>query len=135
MDILEALKDATKLAQKYQQMDLYEKLLSVREELQQIREENLRLRDEHKNLREQLEVQQTMDFDKGIYWVRNDPFSKEKTDTPVCPRCWDVDKKIVRGIIKVPGDGIPYMKCKNCDKYFDLEGTGRNGRSGPFIVR
>lgn len=135
MAIYDALKDAATLLKELQRMDLYEALLNVREELQGIREENLRLRDENKNLREQLEVQQTIEFDQGIYWIRSDPFSKGKIDTPVCPRCWDVDKKIVRGLIKIPRTGEPYMKCKNCDKYFDMEGTGRNGKSGPYVVR
>ncbi|NMC43102.1 MAG: DNA replication initiation control protein YabA [candidate division Zixibacteria bacterium] len=135
MTIYDALKDAATLLKELQRMDLYEALLNVREELQGIREENLRLRGENRNLREQVEVQQTIDFDKGIYWVRNDPFSKEKTDTPVCPRCWDVDKKIVRGIITTREEGGRSLLCSNCGKYFDLGGGDRNARDHPFIVR
>jgi hypothetical protein len=131
MAIYDALKDAATLLKELQRMDLYEALLNVREELQGIREENLRLRDENKKLGEQLEVQQTIEFERGLFWIRQDPMTADKSDTPVCPYCYENDKKVFRLQIHVDYAGERSVQCEHC-KFFCVLQKGIHNKRPPF---
>ena len=55
-------------------------------------------------------------FDQGICWIVEDPFANNNK-TPICPRCWDVDKVVVRQSIQQFGTGSGFQ-CANCNKLF-----------------
>ena len=115
-----ALKDAIKLAQKYQQTELYEQLLSVREELNDLREQNLSLKEENRLLREASEIRDSIVFRLGTHWITNDAMNDGK-DTPICPRCWDVEGIAVRQTIRGFTSTRSGFTCNNCEKRTHVE--------------
>ncbi len=119
MQVLDVLKEAGNLAQKYKNMELYEQLLTVREELSGLREELIQLKEENKSLKERLELQAKVVFENGLYWIRGDRLAEDK-DTPICPRCWDVDNTLMRLKIYKDSYGKESVFCYNCKTEYYL---------------
>ena len=113
MSTYSAIKDAIEIAKKLNQMELLEQLLDVKEQLSELREDNLTKGEQIKQLSEQLALKASIEFDKGVYWIRSDPQTPENGDTPICPRCYDSENKVIRLSIVRHSKG-PAVRCSNC---------------------
>ncbi len=87
-----------------------------------LKEQNIKLREEARSLQEKLSLQSKIAFEKGVYWIEEDEMTKDKTKTPICPRCWDMDKTVVRQRIDMYGiyGNVNGFECKNCGKFFEV---------------
>jgi len=102
MSIVDHAKELAELIKKYNDQELYERIVSLREEILELREENLKAKERVKFL-EQAQNLQTKLIRKGNYYVMEDDPEGERNI--YCLACWDHDRKLVslirgtRGII------------------------------------
>ncbi len=96
-----------------------EDLVELRQEMLDLKEQNIKLREEARSLQEKLSLQSKIAFEKGVYWIEEDEMTKDKTKTPICPRCWDMDKTVVRQRIDIHGESTGFH-CSNCGKFFEV---------------
>ena len=94
-------------------MDLFEKLLDYRVEMADVRKDNLKLRDEVVQLKEQLKLKSQVVFERGINWIECDEMTKDKSKTPICPKCYATGKVVMRLSIE-NWDGGPGAYCPIC---------------------
>ena len=92
---MEFLKVAYNVLKEANRLDLAEKILNLREELIDLKEEKLRLLEENNDLKEKLTLKSKITFDKGVCWIIDDEMKPDKSNTPICPTCWQED-----GIVK-----------------------------------
>jgi hypothetical protein len=107
-------KDVLRLVKNLDNAELLEKLLEVKELHSDLRDENLQLNEKNRELQGQLELQARIEFDKGVYWIRNDPQTPGKVDTPICPKCYDSDSVVVRQAERQLQLGRGF-ECANCE--------------------
>lgn len=93
MGAYEAIKDAAKLAQKADNVELYERLLDAQREALEMQEELRAVRREIEELRRQEELEEGLDFDEGIYWLDGEDGER---GGPYCQLCWDRDRDLIR---------------------------------------
>jgi hypothetical protein len=120
MAMYDAIKDAASLALDLKRMELYQELLKVMVEVADLKKENLDLREQVQSLSERLQLKDSLVFEKGIYWVKGDPLTKDQSDTPVCPTCWDKDGKVMRLVVGSYSGGTG-IYCKQCKEVFIIE--------------
>ncbi len=113
MSWYDAIKDAIDVAKRFDQTELYDKLLKLREEMSELRDDNIAKTEKIRELEEQLKLKALIEFDKGVYWIRNDPAAGGECDTPICPNCYDSEKKVMRLPICTLSSG-PVVYCWNC---------------------
>ena len=91
MNILDHAKEIAELVKKYNDQDLYERIVKLQEEILQLREDNLGLREQVKALKE------TADVSTRLHRVGNQYFLDDDTnrERPYCLTCWDADRKLV----------------------------------------
>jgi len=118
MSVIDTVKEAANLAKEHGRMDLYEELLKHREDSLKLREESLALKNEISVLKKQEEIQVGLVYHEGVHWIKKDSMTQENSPTPICPRCWDVDKVIVRQKLGRYGSSGFCFSCKNCGKFF-----------------
>ncbi len=133
MAFYDVLKDAAKLALDLKRMDLYQEILKVTEEVADLKKENLELRESIQSLQERLNLKDSLEFAEGIYWIRKDPMTANQVDTPVCPKCFDRDGKVVRLAIDdyAVGRGI---HCKYCKEVHVIKKRNKPDPPGRQIV-
>lgn len=131
MGLIDYLKDAAKLAQELNRMDLYQDLLSAQEEVADLRTELLLLREENADLVSKLQIKESLTFEKGVYWIRDDDMTDQKDATPVCPTCWDSKKLLMRLKLHTFANSTS-VHCHNCKGNFTIE-SSTSGNS--VIVR
>jgi regulator of replication initiation timing len=110
MSIIDTAKDVYELAKKGATMDLQERLMELREQAITLQEENMALRAKNRELEEALSVKESLKWDGSVYWRELPDGEKEG---PYCPRCYDVDDRLVR-----VHEGGQYWFCNACTKYF-----------------
>ncbi|MEO7299224.1 MAG: hypothetical protein ABI042_11690 [Verrucomicrobiota bacterium] len=92
MGALEHVKEIALLVKKYQDQDLYQKIVDLRDEIFAIREENLDLKEKFKQLNEAADIS-TQLIRKGNFYNRKTPEGVESG--PYCLACWDGARKLV----------------------------------------
>jgi len=108
MGILDNAKDIAKLIEKYNDAELYKKILDLRDEIFELRENNLNLKTEIKALKEEKNINNKIVFEKPYYWLKDG----DKKDGPYCQKCFDDDKKLIR--LQEHKNGRWYcLVCKN----------------------
>lgn len=92
MGIIDNAKEIAELVKKYNDQELYQKLVSLREEILSLREENLQLREAIAQLESSSKIAAELKRDGNAYYI-----SKEEQDRlgPFCMTCWDYDSKLV----------------------------------------
>ncbi|MCH7690915.1 MAG: hypothetical protein IIA17_07725 [candidate division Zixibacteria bacterium] len=118
MSVFDTVKEAANLAKEHGRMDLYEKLLDYRAESVDLREQNLTLKQQILELNNHRELDNSIVFHDGVHWITNDEKTQGNVPTPICPRCWDVDKVVVRQKLGRYGSSGSSFTCKNCAKFF-----------------
>jgi hypothetical protein len=92
MGIIDNVKDIAELIKKYNDADLYQKIVDLRDEIFELREDNLKLKEKIKALKEEKEINEKMVFEPPFYWLKDG----EKKDGPYCQKCYDDNKKVIR---------------------------------------
>lgn len=92
MSILDNAKTVADLVKKYNDMELYQKILDLRDEILTLKEENLKLREKITQLEAEAETQQNVIYEAPFYWIRQD----DKRDGPFCQKCYDSTGKLIR---------------------------------------
>ncbi len=109
MSILDHAKEIAELVKKYNDQDLYERIVGLREEILQLREENLELREQVKSLKEASDITTRLRRDGNSYFLDDDK-NKER---PYCLTCWDADRKLVSLILSEDRIGTR-IRCGIC---------------------
>jgi len=120
MQPLDFIKTAYDVLQKANRLDLAEQLTGLREDLLNLREENLELKEENENLKQQLRIKSKIVYEQGICWIEEDEMTKDKSKTPICPQCWQVEGIVNRLPIQVWGQR-PGIQCASCKRIFHLK--------------
>jgi len=107
MGIIENAKDIAELIKKYNNTELYQKILDLRDEILKLREDNIKLKEKVKSLDKEKKVNKKMVFEPPYYWLKDG----EKKDGPYCQNCYDDNKKLIR-LQKIRNGVWKCLKCK-----------------------
>lgn len=108
MSIINNLKEIGKTLREADKIPQYEQILDVREKLLEIQDNYIKLKDENKELKEQLELKKKLHFEKNAYWIL---IEGNRKDGPYCTCCWDDNGKLIR----MQSYGNPaYYDCPKC---------------------
>ena len=100
--------DLLKLVNKAQNADLYRELTGWIDKVRDLQRENDQLSSERKGLQEKLRVKEAIERINGHVFIQGD-------DEEVCPRCAEVDRRIVHLLPRVPQkSGWPMATCPEC---------------------
>lgn len=118
MGIIENAKDAIKIVQKIDNIELYRKILDLQSEAMELIEQ-LKQKDETiSKLNTALVLKGKMICESSAYYI----VDKEggKIDGPFCTKCFDVDHVTCRLVpITTPGQGREHVQCPNCKVVFN----------------
>lgn len=92
MGILDNAKDIAELVKKYNDQDLYQRIVDLRAEILELREENLRLREELNELQKATDISNELIREGNAYYRESEDGQKLG---PFCMACWDYDSKLV----------------------------------------
>jgi len=112
MGILDNAKEVAELVKKYNDLDLYQKIVDLRDEIFKLREENLALRGRAKELEKSKDISSRLRRDGNVYRLKEADGSESG---PYCMTCWDADRKLVNVIISKDRFGT-HFRCYNCKK-------------------
>lgn len=107
-----------------QVIELQQTLLQLFAERATHLEQMQQLRDENATLRAQLEVRDTLRFERNAYW-RGSPGGK--SDGPFCSSCFDVDRRLVR-MLQLHREVSQCAHCKAISHH-DIDGRDSGQRS------
>jgi len=108
MGIIDHAKDIAELIKKYNDVELYQKIIDLRDEIFELRENNLNLKGKIKALKKEKKINEKIVFEKPYYWIKDG----EKKDGPYCQKCFDDNKKLIR--LQERKNGHWYcLVCKN----------------------
>jgi len=110
MGIIDKVKELAVLAQKVQNIELYEKLVSFQSDIFALQKENSELKDKVRQLAEKLYLQAKVIWEKPFYWLKEN----ETKDGPFCQKCYDSDRKLIR----LQGRDNDIWDCFNCKSCF-----------------
>ncbi len=111
MGMVENIKDAVKLAQQLDNVEIVKALLDTQQSALELMEQNQDLREEVARLKKNLELEGTVKYDDGAYWTENGD-----RDGPFCTKCWDVKRTLVR----MKHSNYEWFKCPNCETACDI---------------
>jgi ribosomal protein L37AE/L43A len=80
MGIIDHAKDIAKLIKKYNDAELYQKIIDLHDEIFELRENNLKLKEKIKELKEEKKINKKIVFESPFY----------------CQKCYDDNKKLIR---------------------------------------
>lgn len=128
MGVLDSLKDVVTLVQKADNIDLTNKIIALQTDVLAVYEENRTLRDGLLAAKAALEQKARMQFEKDAYWMGD---GRTESDGPYCPRCFDVDGKSVRMVLRFND----WFKCLQCETQVQIPGIKPPRPSGPTPIR
>lgn len=106
-NIVDHVKEIASLVQKYQNQELYQKIVDLRDEIFEMREANLTLKEQVRELRQAQEIDDQLVKERNHYF-RQHP-TKGKLG-PYCMACWDADRKLIN--VSVDGE---FTFCTICN--------------------
>jgi len=92
MGIIDNAKEIAELVKKYNDQELYQKLVSLREEILSLREDNLQLREAVTQLESSSVIAAEIKRDGNAYYIEKEGQVRKG---PFCMACWDYDSKLV----------------------------------------
>ncbi|MBN2581400.1 MAG: hypothetical protein JXB10_20635 [Pirellulales bacterium] len=110
MGIIEHARDIAELIKKYNDQDLYERIVELREEILRLREENIELNKTVKQLTYAASTQEELIREGNCYYRKDDI----KHEHPLCLACWDYDRKLVGLILGNDPCGTKTIRCNIC---------------------
>ena len=114
--VYDVLKEANRL-------DLAEEIVELRNNNLDLKEENLTQKQRILELTNQVELDDSIVFHEGVNWILNDSKTQGNEPTPICPRCWGVEKIVVRQKLQSYGSNGLGFNCQNCGKHFSKIGS------------
>jgi len=116
MGLIEDAKEAVKLVQKINNIELYHKILDLEAEALELMEK-LREKDEKiAQLEEAISIKGNLKFEHSAYWKTDE--NDKIIDGPFCTKCWEIDHKLCRlinGVALHSGSGASWQ-CIQCPK-------------------
>jgi hypothetical protein len=109
MSIIDHAKEIADLIKKYNDQELYERIVTLREEILELREENILLKQNVNKLKEEQAIGSRLIRKGNCYFFTDD----EKEERPYCLTCWDYDRKLVSLILSKSGWGT-HITCGVC---------------------
>ena len=110
MSIIDHAKELADLIKKYNDQEIYERIVSLREEILELKEDNLKMKEIVNNLENAKSIQSKL-IRKGNYYVMEDDPEGEKNI--YCLACWDYEKKLI-SLIKNNARGHFTISCSIC---------------------
>lgn len=111
MGIIDNAKEIADLIKKYNDQDLYEKIIDLREKILSLKEENIFLKEKLRKYQNAANIAEDLVKSGNIYYKKNDEEKKQ----PFCMTCWDADQKLVTLIVS---GGVTY--CTICRKRWHI---------------
>jgi hypothetical protein len=107
MGLIETVKDVVSLVQKADNIDLMKQVMSLQTQAYEMLNENQSLREKISALESTLSAAGKLTFKAPFYFADGD-------ETPICPRCWEVDRRTVHlhGPFRVTGLRWDCPQCK-----------------------
>jgi hypothetical protein len=93
MPLLPNYKEIVDLLKKGATIEAQEKIMELREGALALQEENLQLKARVTQLENEQNVGRNLSFDGAVYWLNSEHGAKEG---PMCPRCHDVHRRLMR---------------------------------------
>jgi regulator of replication initiation timing len=121
MGILDDVKAITKAVQEVNNLDLYQRVLTLHSDVIALVEDNIRLRDENKELQRTLALKPEMRFREPFYY-------REGDQTPHCSACWEANQKVVHVTFVTAGGRSTRWDCPHCKQVY-WDGKDRSGTS------
>lgn len=90
-------------------------VIEVQKEMSQLLQENQELRQEIHDLKNEQILDSELELDKHFLYKKHD-----NTNQPYCLKCWDSDRKLIRGIRMRDMYGIEVVQCTRCEFMSDL---------------
>lgn len=106
MGILDDIKETVSIIQKIDNIDLYRKILDLQAEAMALVEEN-------RTLKAAASIEAELEYRQQAYWKK---YGTEKQEGPFCPKCWDVERKLVR-LLKSNGF---FPQCPSCKIFVEM---------------
>jgi len=92
MGIVDHAKNIAELIKKYNDVELYQKIIDLSYEIFELKEDNLKLKEKIKALEEEKKINEKMVYESPFYWLKDG----ENKDGPYCQKCYDDKKKLSR---------------------------------------
>lgn len=92
MNIIQNVKEISDLIKKYNDQELYQKIVELREEILNLKEENLQLKERLSSIDQQSAHAEHLDRRGNVYYLTNDDGTE---NGPYCMFCWDYERKLV----------------------------------------
>lgn len=109
MGIIENVKEAAKLVQQIDNIELYRKILDLQSEAMELIEKLKRKDEEVLRLRKALELKGKLIYKNNAYFFEDENGNKEG---PFCTKCFDVDKVQCRLVPDTKGYQVICPNCK-----------------------
>lgn len=110
MSILDDAKQIADLVKKYNDQELYERIVTLREEILALREENIKLKEALAKNEADAAINEKLVRIGNCYFFKDDT----KKERPYCLTCWDADRKLVSLILSSDHWGT-HIKCGVCN--------------------
>lgn len=111
MGIIEDVKEAVKLSQQVNNVDLYRKLVDLQLEVMELTEQLKEKNNTIEKLEAAFELKGKMICIESVYWLKDE--NDKIKDGPFCSKCFEVDHIQCR-LARLPRDSRPSLKCPNC---------------------
>ena len=114
MGIIDNAKEIAECVKKYNDQELYQKLVALREEILSLREENLQLRETVSQLESSSKIASELIRDGNAYYIEREGQDRAG---PFCMACWDYDSKLVNMTVNrstIQGRTSTSIRCGIC---------------------
>ena len=111
MSILDNAKQVAELVKKYNDQELYAKLIDLRDEIFTLKEENMKLREQISQLESEAKINEDMSYEAPFYWLVHG----DERDGPYCQKCFDSKKKRIR----LQVNNNDYWQCLECKSGYE----------------
>lgn len=113
MAILDTIKDVVAVVQKADNIDLMKHVLALQTQIQEILEDNHALKNKNQELEKALQFSGSLTFEAPFYYAQED-------ETPLCPRCWEVDRTAVH-VVSIFKGKTDRWDCSQCKQMYLID--------------
>jgi vacuolar-type H+-ATPase subunit I/STV1 len=112
MGIIENAKEIADLVKKAGDIDLYRKIVELEGEVIELTREKRALEEKVAEQDKALQLQKALKFSsEGFYWI-------EGEQVPYCPRCWEVQRRVVHLFHAFTNEDKTRYDCPDCKQMF-----------------
>jgi|GEM_PF-1485395 phage FluMu protein Com len=112
MGMYEAAKDAANVLKEAGKIEEYKQILELLEKLLELQKRNADLEAENKNLEEKFKIKEKLEYKHNSYW--------NGEAGPYCSRCWEKNKELLRMHPTFIGSNT--AKCPECETIVNFTG-------------